>query len=551
MQSLWLLTIKNLKLLLRSRSSALIIIFAPLLIILLLGLSYNTSAQFGLKIGVYAADFNEDANSFIEILEEKEFTITKFNDLNTCTNDIKRSQIHTCIELPESLQVDDNQQKVVTFHIDPSRINLVWMIQETVKSKFNIKAQEISQELTGNILSILSETKGVLNSQQIDLSNIKQKTKDASTSASSVKNNLEGVSVGSDGTVIEGISDQLTEANDKISTAISEVNSAGITDDEKRDAIKDPLNEASRIIDDLQGNESISLNGVRDLLEQAAAAITSSTANLDLVTAALQEAATEIESVQSSLAAAQNSIESQKVTEADTITSPLITKIERISQENTYLSYLFPALLVLVVMFSSLLLGTTLVMIEKNSPAFLRNFFLPVRKITFITSIYVTNVILNLVEISVILGISLFFLKSSVAIIPTVALILFVTGSVFTFLGMAIGSIFSSEETGILASISLGSILLFTSGTILPLEGIAEALRKIVAYNPFVIGEKLVREVFIFNASLSMVGFELGILLAYAIVLFLVIWIIESIIHQQMTHKFMRHHHSSKRTRKP
>ena len=78
MQSLWLLTIKNLKLLLRSRSSALIIIFAPLLIILLLGLSYNTSAQFGLKIGVYAADFNEDANSFIEILEEKEFTITKY-----------------------------------------------------------------------------------------------------------------------------------------------------------------------------------------------------------------------------------------------------------------------------------------------------------------------------------------------------------------------------------------------------------------------------------------------------------------------------------------
>ena len=83
------------------------------------------------------------------------------------------------------------------------------------------------------------------------------------------------------------------------------------------------------------------------------------------------------------------------------------------------------------------------------------------------------------------------------------------------------------------------------------IEEIEEVLRKIVAYNPFVIGEKLVREVFIFNASLSMVGFELGILLAYAIVLFLVIWIIESIIHQQMTHKFMRHHHSSKRTRKP
>ena len=41
MNSLWLLTTKNLKLLIRSKGSALIVVFAPLLIILLLGLSFK------------------------------------------------------------------------------------------------------------------------------------------------------------------------------------------------------------------------------------------------------------------------------------------------------------------------------------------------------------------------------------------------------------------------------------------------------------------------------------------------------------------------------
>ena len=51
---------------------------------------------------------------------------------------IKTGKVHTCIELPSSLQIEGNQQKEVTFHIDPSRINLVWMVQETVKNSFNL-----------------------------------------------------------------------------------------------------------------------------------------------------------------------------------------------------------------------------------------------------------------------------------------------------------------------------------------------------------------------------------------------------------------------------
>jgi ABC-type multidrug transport system permease subunit len=560
MQSLWLLTIKNLKLLVRSRSSALIIIFAPLLIILLLGLSYNNSAQFGLKIGVYSSDFTPDVESFIKILEEEEFTITKYpSSLESCINDIKRSVIHTCIDLPSSLEVDDNSQKIVTFHIDPSRINIVWMVQETVKSKFNIKSQEISQELTGNILSRLSETNSILSEKQQDLNKIKEKTNAASSSATTASDSLEDIDTGSDtNELLNTINLNLEESKKLLQEAKDAVNGAGIEDDNKRSEIKGYLDDAkvkinllisadntsdgSDVSEEIDGGLILEL---KNKIGNIGNALESVDTEISSITSSLQEASESINILQSALDGIKSNLDSQTITEADTITTPLVTKIERVSDEGTYLNYLFPALLVLVVMFSSLLLGTTLVMIEKNSPAFLRNFFLPVRKITFITSIYLTNLVLTLIEISVILGISLFFLKGSISVIPSVGLILFIVGSVFTFLGMTIGYIFSSEETGVLASISLGSILLFTSGILLPLEGIAPGLRSIIAYNPFVIAEKLVREIFIFDASLKLVAQELGVLIGYAVILFIIIWGIESLLHAHLSRSFMKTHHKA------
>ena len=166
MKRLWLLTKKNLKLLIRSKSSALIIFFAPLLIILILGLSYNTSSKYGLNIGVYSTSFTEDVNSFISSLQEKEYKIVKYEtSLEECVEDIKLGFIHTCVSIPESLQIEENKPKEIVFYIDPSKINLVWAIQEDLGNKFNLKAQELSQELAQNIITRLIETKTKVSEQ--------------------------------------------------------------------------------------------------------------------------------------------------------------------------------------------------------------------------------------------------------------------------------------------------------------------------------------------------------------------------------------------------
>ena len=136
MNSLWLLTKKNLQLLLRSRSSALIVIFAPLLLILIIGLSYNTSAQYDLYIGVHAPSFSEDVNSFIGLLDE-EFTISKYeSSVESCVEDMKRGIVHTCISLPETLNVQDNSQKEITFYIsiNPKEKNFEQLVSKIKKT---------------------------------------------------------------------------------------------------------------------------------------------------------------------------------------------------------------------------------------------------------------------------------------------------------------------------------------------------------------------------------------------------------------------------------
>jgi len=250
-----------------------------------------------------------------------------------------------------------------------------------------------------------------------------------------------------------------------------------------------------------------------------------------------------VEGVVTALSEVETNLNSLKVTEAGTIASPLITKIEKVGEGDTHLDFLFPALIIVVIMFSSLLLGTTLVMMEKNSPAFLRNFFLPLRKITFIAATYLTTLILTFIQIIIILGVSLLFLENVLVSFSMVILILFICSSIFTFLGMGIGYLFISEETGVLASISLGSLFLFVSGVILPLESVSPLIREIMSFNPFVISEKLVRESFIFQSSLEMMMIDLLILGGYAVTLFIIILIAEAVLHKHLVHRFLRHHH--------
>jgi ABC-type polysaccharide/polyol phosphate export permease len=151
--------------------------------------------------------------------------------------------------------------------------------------------------------------------------------------------------------------------------------------------------------------------------------------------------------------------------------------------------------------------------------------------------------ILVLIEIIVILGIASIFLENIYQVLPLVIGILFIVASVFTLIGMGLGYLFTSEETGILASISLGSLLLFVSGLILPLEGLTAVMREIVQYNPFVIAEKLLREALIFQSNFAEISSQFTLIAGYAIGLFIFILLLESFLYKHLVKRFMQKHH--------
>ena len=55
--------------------------------------------------------------------------------------------------------------------------------------------------------------------------------------------------------------------------------------------------------------------------------------------------------------------------------------------------------------------------------------------------------------------------------------------------------------------------------------------------------EKLVREIFIFQSSFAIIWIDIVTLVGYAVVLFLIILVAESLLHKHLINRFMRHHH--------
>ena len=402
MNSLFLLTKKNLKLLLRAKGSALIVIFAPLIIILILGMSYNTTSKYGLNVGIYADSASSDTDDFITLLKEDGFSVTNYNTSKECIEDVKIGFLNTCIHLPKNLKIEGNTKKEINFHVDPSKINLVWMIQETVKDKFNLKSREISQEITKNILSKFADANKKVTAQNSLLTTVKDKDSEIITKLTDTEKGLSEVNTSVttssyNKTVMSDVSSSLKSALGKLDDALSSIDNSNLTSSEKN-TINNQITIAKTQLTDsknnFDGNDTGTISELVILLEKDLAtatnkltaitnAVTSSNAQVSSARKSLQESISSINTIKTELDNVIKSLESQEITDASTISSPLITNINKVGGEGSFLNYLFPALLVLVVMFSSLLLGTTLVMMEKNSPAMLRNFFLPISNAVF------------------------------------------------------------------------------------------------------------------------------------------------------------------------
>ena len=99
-------------------------------------------------------------------------------------------------------------------------------------------------------------------------------------------------------------------------------------------------------------------------------------------------------------------------------------------------------------------------------------------------------------------------------------MLIFLASAFFIVLGMAIGYLFSTQEGAIMGSIIVGSVFLFLSNLVVPLESLAPALVNIVKYNPYVLASEFLRKSLLFSIEIGEEYLTLVMLGGAAIVIF-------------------------------
>lgn len=489
---------KNFKLIIRSKSSALIVLLGPLLITLLVGTAFNTTALYDLKIGTYSGEYSGLTESLLTSLDEKDFRVIKLNSKEECMQSLKIGEIHTCAVFPDNLEIGTKEP--IMFYVDESRMNLVWIIIETISKQVSTKSSELSLELTTVVLNTLEDTNKKISDKVNVIENAATENQETTSQVSELKSSLNGLDV-----TFLANDLQLIEVRKKLNNIIEDNNLTASLFDGLRASIDFSINKSESI---------------EDKFTNASMKISETTTNLDSVSSKLSTQQKNIGAIKSTLSSIKESVDSIEVKDADTIVTPIKTSVETLTEESTHLNFLFPTLVILVVMFISLLLSSTLIIREKESPAFFRNFITPTSDAMFILGDYLTNISILAIQLIVIFIVAAFFFKEELwLVLSNSSLLLFIIASVFIMAGMLIGYIFKTEETSTLGAISLGSILLFFSNTILPIESLPKAVQEFIVFNPFVIAESVLKKLMLFNTELSVVAQNIGVLAIFFLIL--------------------------------
>ena len=521
---------KNFKLLIRSKASAFIILIGPLLVILLVGLVFSGKTSYELSIGYFAPEKNNLTASFVDALSQSKYYVHAYPSEESCIKKIEQGVIHTCIIFSKDFQLSNQQGEELRFLVDYSRMNLVYKVIDSVSglleteskelsyslthlllSKINLTLKEIGQDIASVdamnpqlnlIVADLQKARTNTDSVKLEMRNIsaeelKLKTSEINTSFADIR--MQGLElINKSQELIEWLSDYITanetadvkEEFDELTKEIIEVYNAT---PEQLAELEESTTKISIHLLEIESDMNQNRNLNKDTQER-----------IDSAKNALAAVQSSLLGLQNALSRTKQNLESISITNAETIVSPVNVRIEPIAIESSQMTFAFPFLLVLVIMFVALLLSSTLVMFEKNSKALFRVLVTPTKPSLFVITTFITSSIIIILQTAIILWLATHFLniplfKNTLPIL----LIIFAISTFFILLGMLLGYLFSTQEGAVMASIVLGSVFLFLSNLVVPMESIAPTLSNIIRFNPYVLASELLRKALLFKVELQ------------------------------------------------
>ncbi|MBU0456803.1 MAG: ABC transporter permease [Nanoarchaeota archaeon] len=541
---------KNIKVLLRSKSSAFVVLVGPLLIIALIALALSNAQEYKLTVGIVAPDNIGLTNQFINYLQTADYELIYYTSIEECVQQIKLKTTNLCIQFPANFILSNDKTYEVEFYADQSRMNLVESIVSSVSSTITIKSDEITLGLTKELLNTINFTKQEISKEKISIEKMKTKTSSADSNINKIDSDSAEVSANLKSTTenLESIKNSPNEISLSIASLETETNNLleDLKDliDELEDLeeipsglskVKSHYTTLGTLLPTETADISNAANDLEDTIDSITAAVESASGNQIGTFAnnvkydinSIQEKITEIEA---SLQATKDKIDQIEITSASSIVNPFTIKVNPILSTSNRSTFMFPYFVTLIILFVGLMLSSSLIVMEKKSKAFFRTFTAPTSEFYHIAAVFMTNFFVIFLQLSVVFIGAFYYLKIPIINnFKVTLLILFLSLSFFILLGTLIGYIFKTQEGTTIASISIGSISLFLSNLILPIESFPGYVKEILLYNPFMLCSELFKKSMLFSSSFKDIGSGLIILSGYIILACILVTIFHEI----------------------
>lgn len=512
---------KNFKILFRLKTSILAVILGPLIIVLLIGLAFNSSSSIDISIGYTSPDNSTLTHEFVTALADNGYGVELFPSKNHCVDQLEQGLLHTCLIFPEDFKIAEGTSKEIIFVVDKSRVNIVYAVIDSVSEQIGIQSDQLSKSLTDVLLSTLESSSAAIDTNLGSLVVIQNKLASSVSNADIIGDNLGEMDLDT-GSIDLGTS--FDKLHGYTRTIYNDMDDYDNVNDSFEEIVEEEYLASKSYLNSTEDD----LANLDAKLEEAEALTEESQDSISSLQTDLDDISSDVGSIRSDLESVSYKINNIEIVSSDQIVNPITTKIETVTTDDNQLSILFPYALVLIIMFIGMLLSSTLVIIEKKSRATFRVFTTPTRDEFYLITTFVTSFIILAVQISLILIASkYFFIDIITANLGVNICILALTASFFILLGMAIGYAFSTQQATNMASISLGAIFLFISNMILPLETVAGYLQAAAQYNPYVLTSEMLRRSFLFTSSFKQLATPFVILGAYVVGMFILIVLVQ------------------------
>lgn len=547
---------KNIKNLLRSKASSLVIILGPLLVIFLAGLAFDNSNPYSVSIGTYIPEKTTDTETLLTHLDER-FSVENYDTEEACKEAISTATINSCLVFDRNFAIGQPNSNKITYYVDYSKINLVWTIAQTMSQEVGETSLNASKDYTKALLETIEFTKEKVAEErklvlQLATENelINRNAQDIETELGDInlqlnENDFPIDNVTHANTQVKQWVDNALALGDKglsksisfIDAADSIVKQSGVSTESKANLLA-AFQTAVDDIKKVQGDFAQTKNLTQDSYKRFQAELSTLSEKLTDLKAQLNDADTSrqlgirvlqavqnlldqslvtISDVQGILNDIDDKIGSLEITDAEGITQPIRTSIKPLVQEKTYLNYLFPVLIVLIIMFTALLIAPTLIMLEKHSPASFRTAMTPIPPHIHVIATFLTSWILLLFQIIIVLAITSIFFTDTVTNTPQALVLLLLVTPLFILIGMTLGYAFTSEETATLGGVSVGAGLLFLSDVIIPLESMPQMIAALAKLNPYVLSSQLLRQSLLYDSGILAAAPKFLIIMGYTI----------------------------------